>query len=86
MRRSLFALATIGFGLVVATIISGYATGRDTGIHLGWYGRLAGYLISLALDVGLFVIAFRMLTKRDVTSAKSSRARCSPASPFSSCS
>jgi membrane protein len=68
VRRSLFALATIGFGLVVATIMSGYVTGRDTGINLGWYGRLAGYLISLALDVGLFVVAFRMLTKRDVTS------------------
>jgi YihY family inner membrane protein len=67
VRRSLFALGTIGVGLVVATIMSGYVTGRDTGVDLGWYGRLGGYLISLALDVGLFVIAFRMLTKRDVT-------------------
>ena len=67
VRRSLFALGTIGFGLVVATIMSGYVTGRDTGVDLGWYGRLAGYLITLALDVGLFVIAFRMLTRRDVT-------------------
>jgi YihY family inner membrane protein len=66
LRRSLFALGTIGFGLVVATIMSGYVTGRDTGINLGWYGRLGGYLISLALDVGLFLVAFRMLTKRDV--------------------
>jgi YihY family inner membrane protein len=67
VRRSLFVLGTIGVGLVVATILSGYVTGRDTGVHLGWYGRLGGYLVSLALDVGLFVIAFRMLTKRDVT-------------------
>jgi YihY family inner membrane protein len=67
VRRSLFALATIGVGLVVATIMSGYVSGRDTGIHLGWYGRLGGYLISLALDVGLFVVAFRMLTKRENT-------------------
>jgi YihY family inner membrane protein len=67
VRRSLFLLATIGFGLVVATIMSGYVTGRDTGVHLGWYGRLGGYLISLALDVGLFVVAFRMLTKRENT-------------------
>src|SRR5688572_9173020 len=65
--RSLFALGTIGFGLVVAVIMSGYVTGRDTGIDLGWYGRLGGYLISFALDVGLFVIAFRMLTSRKVT-------------------
>jgi membrane protein len=67
VRRSLFALATIGAGLVIATMMSGYVTGRDTGIDLGWYGRLSGYLIALALDIGLFVIAFRMLTKRDVT-------------------
>jgi membrane protein len=65
VRRSLFALVTIGFGLVVATIMSGYVTGRDTGVDLGWYGRLGGYLISLALDVGLFVVAFRILTKRE---------------------
>jgi membrane protein len=67
LRRSLFALSTIGFGLLVATIMSGYVTGRDTGINLGWYGRLGGYLISLVLDVGLFVVAFRVLSKRDVT-------------------
>jgi YihY family inner membrane protein len=67
VRRSLFALGTIGFGLVVATIMSGYVTGRDTGVDLGWYGRLGGYLLSLALDIGLFVIAFRMLTRRDVS-------------------
>jgi YihY family inner membrane protein len=67
VRRSIFALATIGFGLVVATIMSGYVTGRDTGINLGWYGRLGGYLISFVLDVGLFVIAFRILTKRENT-------------------
>jgi membrane protein len=67
VRRSVFVLATIGFGLVVATIMSGFVTGRDTGINLGWYGRLGGYLISLVLDVGLFVIAFRMLTKKENT-------------------
>lgn len=64
--RSILMLSTIGTGLVVATILSGYVTGSDTGIHLGWGGRLAGYLISLVLDVGLFVLAFRLLTKRSV--------------------
>ena len=65
--RSLTALSTIGLGLVLATLISAYVTGTDTGIDLGWFGRLGGFLISLALDVGLFVLAFRILTKRDVT-------------------
>src|SRR5919198_3248319 len=50
--RSLTALSTIGLGLVLATLISAYVTGTDTGIDLGWFGRLGGFLISLALDVG----------------------------------
>jgi membrane protein len=66
LGRSLLALSTIGAGLVIATIISGYVTGKDTGIDLGWYGRLAGYVIAILLDVGLFVAAFRVLTDRDV--------------------
>jgi YihY family inner membrane protein len=65
-KRSLLALSTIGVGLVVATVLSGYVTGQSTGVHLGWYGRLAGYVLAIVLDVGLFVAAFRMLTDRDV--------------------
>jgi membrane protein len=65
--RSLWVLATIGLGLVAATIVSGYVTGQDTGWHLGWFGRLGGYVIAFVLDVGLFVAAFRMLTDRKVT-------------------
>ena len=66
LRRSLLALSTIGVGLVVATIISGYVTGQNEGVNLGWWGRLVGYAIAIALDVGLFVAAFRMLTDREV--------------------
>jgi uncharacterized BrkB/YihY/UPF0761 family membrane protein len=36
-------------------------------VDLGWYGRLAGYVVAILLDVGLFVAAFRLLTDRDVT-------------------
>jgi YihY family inner membrane protein len=67
VAKSIFALSTIGAGLVAATIVSGYVTGSDTGIDIGWYGRAGGYLISAALDVGLFVLAFRILTQRDVS-------------------
>jgi uncharacterized BrkB/YihY/UPF0761 family membrane protein len=66
LERSLLALSTIGVGLIAATIISGYVTGQSAGVDLGWYGRLAGYVVAIALDVGLFVAAFRMLTDRDV--------------------
>jgi membrane protein len=29
-------------------------------------GRITGYLIAVALDVGLFIVAFRLLTDREV--------------------
>ena len=64
--RSLWALSTIGVGLVVATVVSGYVTGQSAGVHLGWYGRLAGYVIAIVLDVGLFIAAFRLLTDREI--------------------
>lgn len=66
-ERALLVLVTIGLGLVISTIISGFVTGTATGLHLGWFGRLAGYVIAILLDVGLFVAAFRMLTDRDIS-------------------
>jgi membrane protein len=67
IQRAVLVLATIGLGLVLSTVISSFVTGTATGIHLGWAGRLLGYVIAIALDVGLLVAAFRMLTDRDIT-------------------
>jgi YihY family inner membrane protein len=67
IRRAGLVLMTIGAGLIVSTVISSYVTGTATGINLGWLGRLAGYVIAIALDVGLLVAAFRMLTHRDIS-------------------
>jgi membrane protein len=67
IRRGLVALGAIALGLVVSTVISSYVTGAATGTSLGLAGRLAGYLIAVALDVGLFFVAFRVLTDRDVS-------------------
>jgi membrane protein len=67
MRRGLVALGAIALGLVVSTVISSYVTGTGTGTSLGMVARLAGYLIAVALDVGLFFVAFRLLTDRDVS-------------------
>ena len=66
IRRSLGALGAIGLGLVASTIISSYVIGAATGSNLGVLARLAGYLIPVALDVGLFLVAFRLLTDREV--------------------
>ncbi len=65
--RSLWVLATIGAGLVVTTLISGFVTSSATGVNLGVAGRIGGYVLSLVLDIGLFVAAFRMLTDREVS-------------------
>jgi YihY family inner membrane protein len=64
---SLSVLGTIGVGLVLTTLISGFVTGSSTGVHLGAAGRVAGFVVSAALDVGLFIAAFRMLTDREIT-------------------
>jgi membrane protein len=65
--RSLLVLATVGVGLVLSTLISGFVTSSSSGVNLGIGGRIAGYVISIMLDVGLFIAAFRMLTDRDIT-------------------
>ena len=67
VKRSIKVLLTIGVGLVVTTLISGFVTGSSSGVNLGIAGRIAGYAISITLDVGLFIAAFRMLTDREVT-------------------
>ncbi|SRR5579884_1798284 len=60
--RSLWVLATIGVGLVLTTLLSGLIVSSANGIHLGALGRIAGYVLAAALDIGIFVAAFRLLT------------------------
>lgn len=65
--RSVGALASIGLGLVLSTLVSGVVSSGANALHLGWAGHLLGYGIAIALDVGLFVVAFRILTDREIT-------------------
>jgi YihY family inner membrane protein len=65
--RSVLVLATLGLGIVLTTLLSGAVTGTANGLHLGWAGHLLGYVITIALDVGLFIAAYRILTDRDVS-------------------
>jgi YihY family inner membrane protein len=67
IKRGVFTLGAIALGLVLSTMISSYITGAATGTSLGMVARPAGYLIAIVLDVGLFVVAFRLLTDRDVS-------------------
>ena len=67
VKRSVFVLVTIGVGIVLSTLITGFVTSNSTGVNLGVAGRIAGLVLSIALDVGLFVAAFRLLTDREIT-------------------
>jgi len=65
--RSVWVLATIGAGLVVATLLSGFVTSTSNGVNLGVAGRIGGFAVAVLLDVGLVVAAFRILTSRPVS-------------------
>ena len=67
IRRGLFALSAIAFGLVASTVMSNYVTSLTSGTSLGIVARVAAYLIAVGLDVGLYVVAFRLLTDRQVS-------------------
>jgi membrane protein len=65
--RSLWILATIGLGLVLSTFVSGFVVSASNGVNLGALGRIGGYVLSAALDIGLFLAAFKILTARKLT-------------------
>jgi len=65
--RSVWVLATIGVGLVLTTLISGFVVTSANGVHLGAFGRVGGYVLAAALDVGIFLAAFRILTTRSMS-------------------
>ncbi|GLY64559.1 YihY/virulence factor BrkB family protein [Amycolatopsis taiwanensis] len=67
LGRSLGVLVTIGFGLVLSSLITSFVSGSAGQLGIGFIGPLIGYLIAIALDIGLFVAAFRILTDRQVT-------------------
>lgn len=67
VKRSLLAMSTIGVGLVASTFLIGFVSGNDPTIDLGPLGRILGFAAAIVVDVGLFVLAFRMLTDRAVT-------------------
>jgi YihY family inner membrane protein len=62
--RSLWVLATVGLGLVLTTLLSGFVVSSANGIHLGALGRVGGYVLVAVLNIGIFVAAFRLLTPR----------------------
>ena len=67
--RSLLALATLGMGVLSTTALSALTTGPHSfahSLHLGLGSRAIAIVLSLALNVVLFIAAFRVLTDREV--------------------
>jgi membrane protein len=60
--RGLGLLATLGTLQVISTVVAGLVTGGLGGVLL----LIAGVLVSLALNLLLFVVAFRLLTDKVV--------------------
>ncbi|WP_019873592.1 YihY/virulence factor BrkB family protein [Sporichthya polymorpha] len=67
LKRSLLTMGTIGVGLVGSTFLLGFVSGNDPAIDLGPLGRILGYAAAIVVDIGLFVLAFRLLTDRQIT-------------------
>jgi YihY family inner membrane protein len=66
--RSLVMLVVLGVGVVASTVLSGLTTVADRigGTEIGAGLRLAILLAAVALNVGLLVFAFRLLTAESV--------------------
>jgi YihY family inner membrane protein len=60
--RSLALIGTLGLGILITTVLNGIGGGASLE---GWL-RFVLLFVALAFSVGLFLIAFRVLTARDV--------------------
>jgi YihY family inner membrane protein len=67
VRRSLIAMSTIGLGLVSSTLLIGFLAGDNPYIEPGPAGRVLGFALTVAFDIGLFIAAFRILTDGSVS-------------------
>lgn len=62
LGRSLAFLAVLGVGLVVSTTLAGFGT---FGLHNFWLG-LAGEVLAAMVNVGQYLLAFRVLTPGEI--------------------
>ncbi|MGQ0844765.1 MAG: YihY/virulence factor BrkB family protein [Sporichthyaceae bacterium] len=62
LRRSVLAMSTIGLGLLASAALIGFLSGENVYFDPGPLGRALGFALTIGVDVGLFVAAFRILT------------------------
>lgn len=66
--RSLLLLLIIGGGILLTTVLSALTTGAQAyGANLGIGFRVCAQVLAVVLNVFLFILAFRVLTAREVT-------------------
>jgi membrane protein len=61
------AIGLVGVALVASIVITSVAAGTSAELDMGALGRVAGFVIAIIVDVIAFVIAFRLLTSRNVS-------------------
>jgi len=64
LARSLLLIATLGFGILVTTVINGIG---GSSLGLGLVGRVGVLVLGVVLNIALFAFAFRFLTVREVS-------------------
>jgi membrane protein len=66
--KSLLLLLTVGLGVVATTTLSGLVNATEAfGATIGLGVTLPAFLISVTLNSGIFLVAFRVATVRDVS-------------------
>jgi len=61
------ALSLIGVALVLSVLTTGFVSGTSRQLDIGALAVVGGYAIAVVIDVVVFVIAFRVLTSREVS-------------------
>jgi membrane protein len=61
------ALTLIGVALVLSVLTTGFVSGTSHQLAVGPLAIVGGYAIAVVIDVVVFVIAFRVLTSREVS-------------------
>ena len=61
------ALALIGVALVVSVLTTGFVSGTSHQLDIDPLAIVGGYAVAIVIDVVVFLIAFRVLTSREVS-------------------
>jgi YihY family inner membrane protein len=61
------AIGAVGLLLVASIFLTGLVSGTADQLDVGALGRVGGYALAVIVDVAAFIIAFRLLTSREVT-------------------